>query len=123
MLRSRVLLFIVLLASGCAGAPILIESSSGLEKVYAYPYKKVFYAADVAANGIGEFVQYYTKETNFDKGSIALNGGVPAVRVVVNVEKIDENKTAVRIKKYSKSAAEYLGNNFFQNLERFLSNK
>jgi hypothetical protein len=123
MLKLRILLFFALLVSGCASASVLIAGSGGLEREYAYPYKKVFYSADVAANGIGEFVQFYTKETNFDKGFISLNGGAPAVRVVVNVEKIDDNKTVVRIKKYSKSAAEYLGANFFQNLERLLSNK
>ena len=123
MLKLRVLLFVVLLVSGCASAPIIIEGNGELERAYASSYKKVFYAADVAANGIGEFVQFYTKETNFDKGFIKLNGGAPAVRVVVNVEKIDNNKTVVRIKKYSKNVAEYLGANFFQNLERLLNNK
>lgn len=153
MLKLRILLCFVLFISGCVVTPGLAplgESSGsnagtsgkagslvhqpggaaldsagtgGLERVYGYPYKKVFYAADLAVNGIGEFEQYYTKETNFEKGFISLNGGVPAVRIIVNVEKVDDNKTVVRIEKHTKSADEYLDNNFFQNLDHLLNNK
>lgn len=125
MLKLSKFLFFVLLISGCAVSPSLIDTAGtgGMERVYTYPYKKVFYAADAAVNGIGEFVQCYTKEANFEKGFIYLNGGVPAVRVVVSVGKVDDNKAVVRIKKYTKNAVEYLGNNFFQNLEYLLSGK
>ncbi len=118
---SKILIFIVLI-SGCAAAPVLINTAEtqAMERVYDSPYKRVFYAADAAANGIGEFIQWYTKESNFEKGFIRLNGGMPAVKVNIFVEKMDDAKTFVKVTKYTKVTAEYLRNNLFQNLERLL---
>lgn len=117
-------IFGMVLMSGCAAAPGLIPFDTavtqGMERVYDFPYKKVFYAADAAANGMGEFIQLYTKESNFEKGFIRLNGGMPAVRVNILVEKTGDIKTFVKVTKYTKVTAEYLRNNFFQNLERLL---
>ncbi len=122
MLKLGRLLIFALLISGCAVTGVLVDTAGGgeLERVYEYPYKRVFYAADAAANSIGEFVQWYTKETNFEKGSISLNGGMPPLRVTVLVEKVDDKKTVVKIKKYTNNVIKYLRSNFFQNLGHLL---
>ena len=120
---KTIFFLVIILLFGCSTLPleksIEITRQSGVEKTFDYPYKKVFYAAEDAIKSFGVVYPWEIKESDFDKGYIHADYSYrPAIIIV---EKIDENKTMVKVQKFGVLCFDY--QKFFKEVERYASRR
>lgn len=86
----------ILLLTGCATVQDRINKTEqiGIEKIYAYPYNKVFHACEDASVQSGWMIQ----ESNYDKGYMYLTHILLFSRFNngIKIKEIDSSKTIVK---------------------------
>ncbi len=115
-LLNLLLLFLVILLSGCATVQDRITQveQHGIEKIYNYPYKKVFYACEDVAIRTNWTIQ----ESNFDQGYIYL---ISVFNAAIKIKKIDDNKTLIKILEFHSLVKKDFYKDFFQRLNDLLN--
>jgi hypothetical protein len=115
----------IFLLAGCASVSerFRITEEQGKERIFSYPYNKVFYACeDALAHGNYPVYNSRLRESDIKKGQIWGNLEFPMEYVYINiiVRKTDEIKTSVKIKEFGVVTQSFYVQ-FFSDVERIAS--
>jgi hypothetical protein len=120
----------VLLLSGYATVQDKINMTEqlGVERVYDYPYNKVFYACEDALPRINwEITEsnytdgYIYSKIEWQCGYLKGNGSRSLVAAGIKIRKIDDRRTAVKVLKFNSINKQYFYEDFFHSLDNFLN--
>jgi len=116
-----------ILNSGCVSMQerFIITEKEGKEKIFDFPYKKVFYACEDAL-ARGHF--FYSEERphlsgiDVERGQIWAHLAYPLeyVYITIVVKKIDDSQTLVKIREFHMPTQTFYGG-FFADVERLLN--
>ncbi|HOX55210.1 MAG TPA: hypothetical protein PLC32_07185 [Candidatus Omnitrophota bacterium] len=117
------LLFLILLISGCATVQDRIAQveQRGIEKTYDCTYDKVFYACE----DVFPRMNWAIEKSNFEEGYISslTNQFFQFDYALVKITKIDKNKTLVKILGFGTPTKRNIYKAFFYHLDTLLSRK
>ena len=122
MRKLLYLLVLIMTISGCstlsASKRFDITKKSGVEHVFNYPFKKVFYACEDALVLLTP-AWPIIEESNFEEGYISAD--FIYCPLIVIVERIGEDKTLVKMQKFGLTYLNY--QRYFKEVERLARRK
>ena len=115
---SFLLICAILLSSGCASVQTRISQVEqyGSEKIYNYPYKKVFEACEA----IPRYYGFLISKSNFEDGYLYLTYAAyppSGTTIGISIKKIDENTTSIKIYLFHMLGKEGFYKNFFSRID------
>lgn len=133
LFKKSIILLLCFSLAGCVSLPSVkllaqeTKNKASEERVFNYTYEEVFYASEDAMQNIGSPSSLFIRESNLDEGYIlATKGSGNSIlwgSFMIVVEKIDEEKTSVKIRVFRNVGMDYIFKAFFKETERILARK